>query len=161
MMHTLMTEQPAITLTGVQVRTTNEVEAGPDRKLPQLWETYFQSQMTSLIPTMHSHLIYALYTDYESDASGAYTTLIGHQVNAANSPGEDKFYQVQVPASKYLVFTTEKGPVYEVVAQAWANIWAYFRESEEVRAYTGDYELYDARNLDDSQAQIQIFIAIK
>ncbi|OAS17846.1 GyrI-like domain-containing protein [Paenibacillus oryzisoli] len=158
-MHTCITEQPAITLTGVHVRTTNAEEAGPNRRLPQLWETYFQSQITSLIPTIHSHLIYALYTDYESDASGEYTTLIGHQVADNISRDEDKFHQVQVPASKYLVFTTEKGPVYEVVAQAWANIWAYFKDSEEVRAYTGDYELYDARHSDDSQ--VQIFIAIK
>lgn len=160
-MQTYLTEQPAITLTGVHVRTTNAEEAGPNRLLPQLWETYFQSQITSRIPTINSHLIYAHYTDYESDVTGAYTTLIGHEVAGDNSQDEDKFQTVQVPSSKYLVFTTEKGPVYEVVAQAWGKIWAYFKESEEVRAYTGDYELYDARNSDPAQTQIQIFIAIK
>ncbi|NQX67770.1 GyrI-like domain-containing protein [Paenibacillus alba] len=160
-MHTYITEQPAITLTGVHVRTTNAEEAGPNRRLPQLWETYFQSQITTQAPTINSHLIYSLYTDYESDAAGAYTTLIGHEVAGDTSQDEGKFHTVQVPASKFMVFTTEKGPVYEVVAQAWGNIWAYFKESEEVRAYTGDYELYDARNSDPAQTQIQIFIAIK
>lgn len=160
-MLTYVSEQPAITLTGVHVRTTNEEEAGPNRRLPQLWETYFQSQITSRTQTINAHLIYALYTDYESDATGAYTTLIGHEVAGDNTQDKDKFSIVQVPASKYLVFTTEKGPVYEVVAQAWGKIWAYFKESEEVRAYTGDYELYDTRNSDPAQTQIQIFIAIK
>lgn len=117
-MQTYITEQPARSLTGVHVRTTNAEEAGPNRRLPQLWETYFQSQITSRTSTINSHLIYALYTDYESDASGAYTTLIGHEVAGDKSQDEDKFHTVQVPASKYLVFTTEKGPVYEVVAQA-------------------------------------------
>lgn len=160
-MHTYVTEQPAIILTGVHVRTTNAEEAGPNRRLPQLWETYFQSQITSRTQTINSHLIYALYTDYESDATGAYTTMIGHEVANNNSQDEDKFHILQVPASKYLVFTTEKGPVYEVVAQAWGKIWAYFKESEEERAYTGDYELYDSSNSDPSKTQIQIFIAIK
>ncbi|MEC0264788.1 GyrI-like domain-containing protein [Paenibacillus anseongense] len=160
-MRTYISEQPAITLTGVQVRTTNAEEAGPNRRLPKLWETYFQSQITSQTPTINSHLIYALYTDYESDATGAYTTLIGHEVASVKLRDEDKFHTVEVPASKYLVFTTEKGPVYEVVAQAWGKIWAYFKESEEVRAFTGDYELYDARNSNSEQTQLQIFIAIK
>ncbi|NOU98696.1 GyrI-like domain-containing protein [Paenibacillus planticolens] len=160
-MQTFITEQPAITLTGVHVRTTNADEAGPNRRLPQLWETYFQSQITSQTSTINSHLIYALYTEYESDAAGAYTTLIGHEATGDKSQNEDKFHTAQVPASKYLVFTAEKGPVYEVVAQAWGTIWAYFKESGEVRTFTGDYELYDTRNWDPAETQIQIFIAIK
>ncbi|MNY28091.1 Bacterial transcription activator, effector binding domain [compost metagenome] len=66
-----------------------------------------------------------------------------------------------VPGSKYRVFTTKKGPVYEVVAQAWREIWAYFGESTEKRAYTGDFELYDARDFDPANTELQIYIAIK
>ncbi len=158
-MNTFTVQKPQITLAGVSVRTTNAEELGPNGQLSKLWDTYFQSNMASQTGINNPHLIYALYTDYESDASGAYTVLIGHEANddAVLAENYDRWV---IPESKYLVFTTKKGPVYEVVAQTWGDIWAYFEESEEVRTFTGDFELYDAGNSDPTDAEVQIFIAI-
>ncbi|MEW9699531.1 GyrI-like domain-containing protein [Paenibacillus sp. SI8] len=159
-MNTYTTEKPDITLIGVSVRTTNAEEAGPNGRLPGLWETYFGSNIASRTGTNNPHFIYALYTDYESDATGAYTTLIGHE--AGEEAVQDENYTCRViPESKYIVFTTRRGPVYEVVAQAWGDIWAYFKEYPEARAYTGDFELYDSRNFDPTDTEVQIYIAIK
>ncbi|GGA06189.1 putative transcriptional regulator protein YobU [Paenibacillus marchantiophytorum] len=160
-MTTYTINKPAIQLTGVSVRTTNAEEMGPNGRLPQLWESYFGSQIAAQLPTNNGNLIYALYTDYESDATGAYTVIIGHETAEGAMQGEPIFTSALVPESKFLVFTSEKGPVYEVVGQAWAGIWAYFQESEEVRTFTGDYELYDSRNFDPMNTQVQIYIAIK
>ncbi|OZQ73521.1 AraC family transcriptional regulator [Paenibacillus odorifer] len=170
-MNTYFVEKAKMTLAGVSIRTTNEVEMGPDGGLPQLWETYFQSNIAGQVATVNPEYIYALYTDYESDASGAYTVVIGHEVaeerhlegNQLEENGleESQFTYAVVPESKYMVFTTKKGPVFEVVAQAWGEIWAYFKQSREARTYTGDFEIYDSRNFDPADTQVEIYIAIE
>ncbi|MEV5029903.1 GyrI-like domain-containing protein [Paenibacillus sp. LPE1-1-1.1] len=153
--------KPALALIGVATRTTNAEEAGPNRRLPALWNTYFESGIAERTAVSNGHLIYALYTDYESDASGAYTTLIGHERGGDAVDEVPGLVPVAVPEAKYLVFKTKRGPVYEVVAQAWGEIWAYFQHSSLERAYTGDYELYDGRTFNPEEAEIEIYIAIK
>lgn len=160
-MDTYTTHKQALLLTGVAVRTTNAEEVGQDGRLPKLWETYFQSNLQSSAGMRNPQFIYALYTDYESDANGAYTVVIGHETAQEGIQSDNNHMVVTIPESKYMVFTTKKGPVYEVVAQAWYEIWAYFKESPEVRAYTGDFELYDSRNFDPANTELQIYIAIK
>jgi len=65
---------------GIGIRTTNAEEAGPNGKLPGMWERYFQSKASSHIEADEPYLLYALYTEYESDASGAYTVVLGHKL---------------------------------------------------------------------------------
>lgn len=160
-MSTYFVQKPKMTLAGVSIRTTNEVEMGPDGGLSQLWETYFQSNIAGQMDTVQPEYIYALYTDYESDASGAYTVVIGHEVAGGRHLEENGLVCAAVPESKYMVFTTKKGPVFEVVAQAWVEIWTYFKASTEVRTYTGDFELYDSRGFDPANTQVEIYIAIE
>lgn len=160
-METYFVQKPKMTLAGVSIRTTNEVEMGPDGGLSRLWETYFQSNIAVQIGTANPEYIYALYTDYESDATGAYTVVIGHEVDGESQIDNSNLVYASVPESKYLVFTTKKGPVFEVVSQAWGEIWAYFKASAEVRTYTGDFELYDSRNFDPANTQVEIYIAIE
>ncbi len=160
-MNTYTVQKPEITLSGVSVRTTNADEMGPNGRLSKLWETYFQRNMASETWVNNPQFIYALYTDYESDASGAYTVLIGHDKTNDAVLTDGNYDRAVAPASKYLVFTTKKGPVYEVVAQSWGDIWAYFQDSEEVRTFTGDFELYDAALFDPTHAEVQIYIAIQ
>lgn len=163
-MTTYDVQHKKMTLAGVSIRTTNAVETGPDGRLSQLWETYFSSNIAAQTGTTTPEFIYALYTDYESDATGAYTVVIGHEVAddrvQTGAHEGDNLVFIALPESKYMVYTTKKGPVFEVVAQAWGEIWAYFKESQEVRAYTGDFELYDASNFDPANTEVQIYIAI-
>lgn len=160
-MNTFTTQRPQMTLACVSTRTTNAEEAGPNRRLPKLWETYFSGNTAAQPYNQHPHRIYALYTDYESDATGAYTTLIGHEVKQEVALSEIEGAYAIVPESQYIVFTTERGPVYEVVAQAWMKIWEYFKDSAEVRTFTGDFELYDGIHFDPTNAEVQIYIAIQ
>lgn len=156
-MDTYFVQKPKMTLAGVSIRTTNAVEMGPDGGLSRLWETYFQSNIVGQTGTANPEFIYALYTDYESDASGAYTVVIGHEVAGESHLEESRLVYAAVPESKYMVFTTKKGPVFEVVSQAWMEIWAYFKASTEVRTF----ELYDSRNFDPANTQVEIYIAIE
>ncbi len=49
-----------------------------------------------------------------------------------------------IPAATYAVFTTRKGPVAEVVCEAWEYIWKWSKENK--RAFTIDFELYDEKS---------------
>ncbi|MGF7034117.1 putative transcriptional regulator YdeE [Paenibacillus mucilaginosus] len=160
-MNTYTTEQPEIQLIGVSTRTTNAEEAGPNGRLPGLWQTFFKSGMASNPGVTNPHRIYALYTDYESDVNGAYTTLIGHETGGEAAQAGTSYEYAVIPAGKYRVFTSRRGPVFEVVPEAWGEIWAYYKESPEQRAYTGDYELYHSSNGNPADTEVHIYIAIK
>lgn len=156
------THRAAFQLSGVSVRTTNADETGPDGRIPGLWGQYFQANLVEKEGVVHPHLTYGLYTDYESDATGPYTLLIGHEVEHANEGNRNgRTDAVAVPESDYLVFTTAKGRMEEVVPAAWGEIWKYFEHAPEQRSYTGDFELYDASSGDPEGPEVQIYIAIK
>ncbi|WP_334072361.1 MULTISPECIES: GyrI-like domain-containing protein [Paenibacillus] len=160
-----------IQVAGISVRTTNAEEGGPEGRLPGLWDRYFREGVEQPDTLQNPHLLYAVYTDYESDASGAYTVILGHELQESAEGGgalysverqhENGYRKAAISASGYKVFETRRGPVYQVVAEAWGQIWAYFQNSSEQRAYTADYELYDLRNFDPENAVVSIYIALK
>jgi len=157
----IVTQRPAFDLIGICARTTNAAEAGPGGCIPKLWETYFQSSILSQMEANHSDLLYSLYTDYESDASGAYTVMLGHEKGEGASPLGEGLTEFHVPAAKYMVFTTEPGPFHVVVPAAWQEIWAFFQDSSVQRTYTGDFELYRTAQFDPNHAVVEIYIAIQ
>ncbi|MCM3785371.1 GyrI-like domain-containing protein [Neobacillus mesonae] len=158
-MDTYITSKPEMVVTGVGVRTTNAEEGGPNGKIPGLWNAYFRSNLAAEA-AVNSHLLYSVYTDYESDASGAYTVILGHETSLGTTVAEEN-KSVVIPESKYLVFKTEKGPLQQVVAEGWREIWAYFQNSTEERTFTGDFELYDTRDLSPESTEVEIYIAIR
>ncbi|WP_339271125.1 GyrI-like domain-containing protein [Paenibacillus sp. FSL W8-0187] len=154
--------RPAMSIQGVGVRTTNEAEAGPQGKIPQLWDRYFQSGLQAQISDK-DQAIYALYTDYESDASGEYTLIIGNRIeeDVAAAASSEELEQASVPAAKYMVFRTRRGPLMEIVPEVWYEIWSYFQQSAEKRTYTGDYERYDMQQFDPAHTMVDVYIAIE
>jgi predicted transcriptional regulator YdeE len=67
-------------LVGISVRTTNEGgQSGKD--IGQLWERFFKENILAQIRDKTSNDIYCVYTDYQRDASGPYTTLLGCAVS--------------------------------------------------------------------------------
>ncbi|PZD93091.1 AraC family transcriptional regulator [Paenibacillus sambharensis] len=167
-MNTQYVERASLTLIGLSARTTNAEEAAGSGRLPQLWQQYLESGQLGGAAVDNPHLVYALYTDYESDASGAYTVLIGHESSellqelpkeTASLPA---LARVSVPSGSYMEFTTRKGPIWEVTAEAWQDIWSYFNQSEvEQRTYAGDYELYDFSKWTPDEAVVSIYIGIR
>nr|WP_114498352.1 effector binding domain-containing protein [Fontibacillus phaseoli] len=159
--------QTEIRLAGIGARTTNAAEAGPNGCLPELWSRYYRENISAVVGEENPKTLYALYTDYESDASGAYTVIIGHEiretakVRESGSESGIAIQQAVIPTSDYLVFQSRRGPVQNVVAEAWGQIWAYFQDSVEKRTFTGDYEVYDLQDFDPGNAVVLIYIAVK
>lgn len=158
-MHETMTHMPAMTLTGVAVRTSNLRESGPEAQIPSLWERYFASGLQQKPGLKNPSVLYALYTDYESDVNGEYTLLLGHETERAVSErGENS---AAVPEAAYIKFTSKRGPVQRVVIELWQEIWAFFQNAELERTYSGDFERYDVRDFHSADAVVDIFVAAK
>ena len=139
---------------GISITTTNEKEASTEGKIPGLWNRYFQEQMMHHIPNQQAKETFAFYSNYESDETGTYTFTIGMPVSSLEDVPETMTTLI-IPAATYAVFRTRKGPVAEVVCEAWEYIWKWSKENK--RTFTIDFELYDERATDPNNAQL-IFI---
>ncbi|MWV46382.1 AraC family transcriptional regulator [Paenibacillus sp. HJL G12] len=155
-----ITHMPAVELAGIKIRTSNRRESGPDGLIPSLWEQYGQGGLSAKLKPIHPQLLYALYTEYESDVNGDYTLLLGHERDLGFL-GEDAIGIASIPEATYLKFTTQRGPVQQVVIQLWQEIWAFFENSEIKRTYTGDFELYNLQDLNSADAVVDVYIAVE
>jgi predicted transcriptional regulator YdeE len=137
---------------GLSVRTTNADEAHPARaKIPALWERFYEEGHSAAV----LGAVYGVYTEYATDASGPYTLVVGGASDARSAPAEP-LVRVQIPAGRYLAFTS-KGEVPAAVVAGWQGVWEYFAAAHAPRrAYTTDFELYDPSTL----YEVRICIAV-
>ncbi|EEM09021.1 GyrI-like domain-containing protein [Bacillus pseudomycoides] len=143
---------------GISATTKNEIEMSTEGKIPKLWTDYCQGQITDQIPNKRKQSeTLALYSNYESDETGAYTYTIGMPVSSLDTIPEN-MTSLTIPAQTYAVFTTRKGPVSEVIVETWQDIWKWSKENK--RAFTTDFELYDERAMDPNNVQVDIYIAL-
>lgn len=148
-------------MVGIAARTSNAREMTGDGQIPQLWERFWQESLHQRIPgKLEPNTLYGCYTDYENGAAGEYTMLIGCRAESLNEI-PDGMVSITIPAAKYAVFTSVRGPMAQVVVDAWQAIWKWSSASEVERTFSGDFELYDERSANPEDAQVDIYIAIK
>jgi predicted transcriptional regulator YdeE len=66
-----------------------------------------------------------------------------------------------VGAGDYAVFTTDKGPLAEILPAAWQKIFKLEDEGKLKRTYQTDFEVYDERAQDPQNAQVDIYIGVR
>ena len=139
---------------GISVKTTNE-NGKSAKDIPALWGTFFSDEIFEKIPNKISNEVYGLYSDYEGDFMAPYTTTIGCKVSSIDSIPEGMVYK-QISAGNYKKYTAigdlNKGAVFT----KWQEIWG----ANLKRSYTTDFEVYDTRAQDPTNAEVDIFIAI-
>ena len=129
--------------------------------IPQQWDRFMKEGLLGKITNKVDSNIVAVYVDYESDANGAYTFMIGARVSSAEDVPLGMVAK-KVPAGRYAVFISEKGFVGKIVPQTWSHIWAIPKSSPGGnRAYQADFEVYDQRAADPQNAQVDIYVGIK
>jgi predicted transcriptional regulator YdeE len=145
-------EVNSINVTGLVVRTTNADEMNQSTaKIGSLWENFYKNASPNL---SENSKVYGLYTNYESDAAGAFDVVAcSDTLSPEVLDGSVKF---QISAGKYLKFSA-KGEMPQVVINLWGEIWEYFNSDgcSHERAYTTDFECYK------SESEVEIFIALK
>lgn len=145
---------PGKRLAGISARTTNAIEISGKGCIQELWNNYFASEH---LPAPEAAR-YGCYADYTDGITGEYTILVGHEVSSEESLPEG-LDDILLPPATYAVFTSRKGPMAEVVGEAWGAVWAWDKQSD--RTFTGDFELYDERSLNPESVQVDIYIAVR
>jgi predicted transcriptional regulator YdeE len=140
---------------GIAVRTTNENgQSGKD--IPALWQKFMVQGMLEKIPSKIDDTLYCIYTDYESDYTKPYTTILGCKVaNADNVP--DGMVVKTFAGGSYTKYTAKGNLMQGIVFNEWVKIW----DRDIVRAYTADFEVYGEKAQNPANAEVDIFIAIK
>lgn len=160
-MHPEIIQCDGFEVIGIAARTNNAQEAGPEGRIPKLWQRVMQEHVIDHVPGRTGPTLYAVYTAYASDANGDYTLVLGAKVRPeTNAPAG--MIATAVPSGQYAVFSSERGPVAKVVVETWMRIWAYYQSTASgQRAYRADFEVYDERAADPDNAQVDIYIGLK
>ncbi len=70
-------EETGFIVVGISTRTTNAKEMSGKGVIAQQWDRFMKEGLLSKIPNKVDSKILAVYTDYESDANGAYSYILG------------------------------------------------------------------------------------
>ena len=97
--------------------------------------------------------VYAIYYDYESDASSDFSVMSGFDGELKES---DNLQILKIQAGNYLVFTA-KGEIPQIIIETWREIWKYFssEDCKHKRTYSTDFEFYK------SQDEVEICISVE
>ncbi|PSR54683.1 AraC family transcriptional regulator [Adhaeribacter arboris] len=138
---------------GISVRTTNQ-NGQAQADIGELWGRFLSQNLISQIPNKESNVIYCVYTDYESDYQGPYTTILGCRVSSLEAipPG---FTGITIPAATYQVYTSQ-GKLPECVGQTWNYIW----QNAQNRKYSADFDVYDSQSQTPESATVKTYLSV-
>ena len=155
-------EQPEFSVIGLQVRTSNAKEVTGGGAIPKQWERFLKEGIADKIPNKVDSAIYAVYTNYASDYNDEYDFIVGMKVSSVSDvpPG---MVAKKVPKGRYAIVTSAKGPVAQIVPQAWQRVYGLDDNKQlgGARAYKADFELYDHRSQDPHDSQVDLYIGLK
>ena len=126
--------ESAMTVLGIYARAEN---ANPE-KIGDLWRRFHALGGAGAIESRLNDAVYCVYCEYETDLAGAFTVLIGCQVDMdAGVPDEMK--KIEIAGGKFAVFEVV-GEVPQSILDAWSEIW----QTPLNRRYEADYDRYGA-----------------
>ena len=154
-------QQEGFTVMGISVRTSNAEQMTPAAPIGKQWERLFKEGVLGAIPNKADAHIVAVYSDYASDKDGEYNYLLGARVTKVDSVPAGMTVK-NVPAGRYAVFTSERGPVQKVVVEMWQRVWATPKSAlGGDRAFKSDYEIYDQRAQNPADAVVDLYVAVR
>lgn len=154
-------KQDGFNVIGISARTSNAKEMTPQGVIGPMWGRLFQENLLEKIPHKADSKIVAVYTDYASDHNGEYTYVLGARVTSDESVPAGMIAR-KIPAGKYAVFTSDKGPAQQVVPALWMKINSLPRGAVGTdRVYRADFEIYDERAMDPQKLQMDVYVGIR
>jgi predicted transcriptional regulator YdeE len=160
-MNPRIVEQAGFNVVGISARTSNAKEMTADGRIGKQWGRFMRDGVLAKIPNRVDKGIVAVYTDYAGDKNGEYTYILGAKVSSdANVPAG--MVAKKIPAGRYAVFTSEKGPAAKVVPEVWMRINSLPKPAVGGdRVYGADFEIYDERALDPQNSQVDVYVGIR
>lgn len=139
-------------VTGLMIRTSNK-DSNMTKYIGDLWHNFFAEGIYQSISHKQNDRSIGLYTNYETDANGAYDMMVCCEVaDTTNLPLGVKM-QI-IPQGKYAKFVVH-GDVQQAVATFWTKLWSM----NLARKYSCDFEEYQS-GCEMSQAEIHIYISL-
>lgn len=154
-MNTNINKVDRITLIGLKLpsKTTNENNQSM-KDCGELWTRFEKEEVFKKIPNKLSEEVLAVYHDYEGDHTQPFSYFIGCKVEEGTEL-PDGLRSLTIPAGNYQKVTA-KGEMPNCIAEKWREIW----ESDIPRIYKTDYEVYDERSQDWSNAEVDIYLSV-
>ena len=140
---------------GISVETTNQ-NGKAIEDLGKLWGRFYAENVIEKIPNKINEEVYAVYTDYENDYRGKYTTIIGMAVSSLDKI-PDGLVGRAFEAQNFKKFIA-KGDMPNAVGKTWKEIWD--KDAELNRSYIYDYEVYGSKSQNGANAEVDIYIGI-
>ena len=153
-------EISGFTVIGIQARTDNAKEVTADGIIGRQWHRFIGEAMADKIPGKTGPDLYAVYSEYASDHNGEYTFFVGAPVKPESPPPPGMILK-RIPAGKYAVITTAKGPFPKVIPEAWQQIFKLEDVGKLQRTYQTDFELYGQRALNPENGEVDIYVGVK
>jgi len=145
----------AFTVIGISVRTTNE-NGQSAKDIGELWNKFMSEGIIEKIPNKIDNTILSIYTDYESDHTKPYTTLLGCKVENLNEIPKGMI-GMEFKGGIHTKFTAKGDLTKGAVYVEWSKIW----KMDLKRTYTADFEIYGEKAQNPTNAEVDIFVAIK
>lgn len=146
----------AFDIIGIKVRTTNENgQNGQD--IGALWQKFMSENIVDKIPNKVSSDIYSIYTNYESDHTKPYDTILACKVSSLENIPEGMVGQ-HFDGGNFVKIVS-KGDMTEgnMIYESWLEIWKMDLD----RIYTADFEIYGEKAQNPKDAEVDIMIAVK
>ena len=142
---------------GVSTRTIN-TNGQSAIDIEALWKKFWGEEIQNQIPNKISDDIYAVYTHYETDFTGEYTTIIGLPVSSlADIPAD--MIGITIDTTSYHKIVS-RGKMPEAIANTWLAIWAN-QELNSKRAYKADFTVHGKKYYDGDHAEVETFLSVK
>lgn len=145
----------AFKVIGIKVRTTNE-NGQSANDIGKLWEKFMSENSVAKIPNKIDTSILSIYTNYEKDHTKPYDVILGCRVNSLNEiPNE--MVGLEFETGNYAKFSSKGNLAQGVVYNTWTEIW----NKDLNRKFTADFEIYGEKAQDPTNAEVEIFVAVK
>ncbi|MEO1484555.1 MAG: GyrI-like domain-containing protein [Bacteroidota bacterium] len=141
---------------GISMVTTNK-KGQSIKDIGTLWQRFEKEQIAVRIPNIISGEVYSLFTDYESDFSGKYLTIIGFKVSHLDTIPDGMIGRA-FKGGSYKKFIA-KGEMPQAIAKTWQTIWSEDKSLK--RRYTVDFEVYGPKSQKGKDSELDIYIAVE
>ena len=141
---------------GISTRTTNK-DNQSQQDLTNLWGQFYAQNIFDKIPNKVSDNVLSIYTDYKSDFTDEYTTIIGVPVSTLEEIPSELIGR-EFNADNFEKFVA-KGEMPNAVVNVWLDIWK--RDKELDRKYSYDFEVYGQKSQNGENSEVEIYIAKK
>jgi predicted transcriptional regulator YdeE len=148
-------ELPALCVVGIAVRTRN-AHGQSHKDLGELWTRFYREKIADRISDRDGEDLLCVYTDYEDQAHGWYTTILGYQVPEPSPNLGLDLVAKTIAASKYHLYVST-GTLPDCVQQTWLRIW----QEANSRSYVADFDRYGPGAFSADLGRVETWLGVR